>query len=136
MPCIELDLLIAFVNSIDELHEKADEIFLRVSRKELQDIYAASSAYMEYELVHRAKGVPDGEVMEDLDAFSRYPNLGEATLKVETLIKAAELRSGYGLTCFDSIHAATAILHDGVIISSDRAYDNVPGLRRLSPQHI
>jgi len=136
MPCIELDLLIAFVNSEDKLHKKADELFLRISRAELKDVYVASSAYLEYELVHRAKGLQEREIREDLEAFSQYRNLGEASLTAETLARAIELRMQHSHTYFDSLHAATAILNDGVIISVDKAYDNVEGLRRVDPQDL
>ncbi len=136
MPCIELDLLIAFVNSADRLHEDTDALFLKVSRNEIKNVYVASSAYVEYELVHKAKGVEEEEVADDLEAFLNYPNLNEAPLKLETLIKAAELRKTYKLTYFDSLHAATAILNDGVITGTDQAYDSIPSLKRVSPQRI
>lgn len=44
--------------------------------------------------------------------------------------KSQELRKRFDLGVFDSIHAATALLEDGKIASTDSAYDRVQGLTR------
>ena len=54
-------------------------------------------------------------------------------LTCEQIARAAELRREHGLTLYDSHHAASAILYDSRIISTDSAYDSIPGLERIDP---
>ncbi|MCS7385753.1 MAG: type II toxin-antitoxin system VapC family toxin [archaeon GB-1867-005] len=133
MPVIELDMLIAFVNKSDKLHKAADKLFQRIIRGEIRNLKVASSAYLEYELILRSKGYTEFQIRSDLAAFKGIPNLGEAPLTADVLLKASELREKYNLTYFDSLHGATAILLDGEIISSDKDYENVEELKLINP---
>jgi hypothetical protein len=45
MPIIEVDMLIALVNSSDNLHNVADSIFLKIKEKRIKNISVATSAY-------------------------------------------------------------------------------------------
>jgi len=45
-------------------------------------------------------------------------NLGEIPLTSEIIIKALELRRIYNITYFVSLHAASALSHDKIIISN------------------
>ncbi len=47
------------------------------------------------------------------------------------IVSQCDLESKYGLTFFDSLIAASALRSDGVVISDDKAFDNVPGLERV-----
>ena len=42
----------------------------------------------------------------------------------------------YGLTYFDSLHASTALLYDGVIISVDEDYKRVQGLKVVDSKKL
>ena len=136
MPIIELDLLIAFINKADKHHSIADKIFQKIKNNKLKNIHIAVSALLEYELVHKSKGYKEDEIKEDLKLFQKYPNLNEAPITTQTLIKAIELRKTYNLTYFDSLHAATAIQTDKKIISTDTIYDEIPQLKRINPYKI
>jgi len=57
-------------------------------------------------------------------------------LIAQVILKAISLRRKYQLTYFDSLHAATAILHDGTIISSDKAYQEIKELKTIHPEEI
>ncbi|MGQ9469570.1 MAG: hypothetical protein ACUVTD_07100 [Nitrososphaerales archaeon] len=46
---------------------------------------------MEYELILKSKGYSDHQIREDLTAFRNMPNLGEAPLTVNVILKASEL---------------------------------------------
>ncbi|MFQ6071491.1 MAG: type II toxin-antitoxin system VapC family toxin [Methanosarcinales archaeon] len=72
----------------------------------------------------------------NIEMFRNYPNLSEENLSSEIIIKASELREWYGLTYFDSLHAATAILSDKKIVSLDMDYDKVNELTRIDPRFI
>lgn len=136
MPIIELDALIAFVNASDKLHRAAARLFDKICAGKIKGAKAAASAYLEYELVLRSRGYPTPEIREHLAAFKNLPNLGEAPLNLNAVLKAFELREEHGLSYFDSLHAATALLADGEIISSDEAYRKVEGLKVTTLQEI
>lgn len=136
MPVIELDLLIGLVNRDDHLHRIAIKFFEMVRDRMVRDVSIATSALMEYSLVLRSKGIPETEIQRDIALFRSIRNIGEAYLTSETLIKATELRMIYGLTYFDSLHAATAILRDGVIISTDKAYSKIDTIKHIDPRQI
>ncbi|RLE97430.1 MAG: hypothetical protein DRJ96_03965 [Thermoprotei archaeon] len=46
------------------------------------------------------------------------------------------LREAYGLTYFDSLHASSALHHDGAIISVDEDYRRVPMLKVMDPREL
>lgn len=135
MPILELDMLIAFTNASDKHHKLADELFLKIREKKL-DTKVASSAYLEYELVHKSKEYSEEEIRTDIEMFKNFPNLKEEFLNSQIIVKASELRENSGLTYFDSLHAATALLDDKKIISLDLAYDSIDELIRIDPRKI
>lgn len=137
MPAIELDLLIAFVNVSDRHHRVADRVFQRIMTGKIKDVNTASSAYLEYDLVHRSLAYPVEDTRREISSFKNFPNLGEEPLTARVIIEAMRLRETVkGMTYFDSLHASTAILGDGAIISTDPIYDNVDGLNRIDPSKI
>jgi len=131
---VELDMLIALVNPEDKLHEHADRFFEKVARGELRDVRVATSALLEYELTLKSRGYPERDIREDIVAFKNL--LKECPITSEVIVKASELREKYGLTYFDSLHAATAVLADGVIVSSDKDYEKVRGLKAIKPEEF
>ncbi|MEE8400774.1 MAG: PIN domain-containing protein [Candidatus Hydrothermarchaeaceae archaeon] len=137
MPVIELDLLIAFVNSSDRHHQAADRIFRKIKEGDLKDVSAASSAYLEYELVHRSKRYVTEDIRKEISSFKNFPNLGEKPLTSAVITLAMRLREAVkAMTYFDSMHASTALLYDGEIISADPIYDKVDGLTRIGHSKI
>ncbi len=137
MPVIELDLLIAFVNASDRHHQAADRIFQKIMTGKIKDIRTASSAYLEYELVHRSMGYPVEDTRKEISSFKNFPNLGEEPLTVKVILEAMRLREAVkSMTYFDSIHASTAMHSDGDIISTDAIYDKVESLNRIEPSRI
>lgn len=56
-------------------------------------------------------------------------------VEVEDLLQALDLFGSVpGLGSIDAVHAATALRHgSAAIVSADRAFDAVPGLRRVDP---
>jgi len=59
------------------------------------------------------------------------PNTAFEPLTPDGALCAVYLRQTFGLGFFDSHYAATALNLDKTIISFDRVYDNLKGLRRL-----
>ena len=136
MPVIELDMLVGYTNKKDRLHRVASQIFASISEGKLEGVYAASSAYIEYELFSKAMGVPTIQIARELQSFQFFPNLQEHALSLSIILNGSILRDHYGLTFFDSLHASTALANDGDIISVDKAYDNVQGLTRIEPSSL
>lgn len=137
MPLIELDLLIAFVNSADRHHQAADRIFRKIMAGDIKYVHVASSAYLEYELIHRSFSYLAEDIRKEISSFKNFPNLGEEPLTSKIILDAIKLREAIkGMTYFDSIHASTARLYDGEIISTDPIYDKVNALKRIDPSKI
>jgi len=134
MPVIELDMLLAFVNRADSLHEKASKLFTKIVKGEMLNVKVAASAYLEYNLILRSKGYADEDVYQDVMMFKTIPNLGEIPLTSNIILEASNLRRKYGLTFFDSLHAASATIHDKEIISLDTAYANIKELKLTDPR--
>lgn len=65
--------------------------------------------------------------------LSSYPLASERVTKPSpsTFVLAARLEEDYNLDYFDSLVAADALMHDGVIVSTDAEMDKIPNLRRL-----
>jgi predicted nucleic acid-binding protein len=136
VPIIELDLLIAFVNASDKRHEVADKVFREIMNGKIKNAKVASSAYLEYELVHRSLGYPLKDTKREILSFRNFPSLGEESLTSKVIVKAMQLRETIGMTYFDSLHASTALLTDREIISTDSVYDKVDSLTRIEPKHL
>jgi len=134
MPIVELDMLIAFVNPADKLHIYADKLFKAIADGKLRNIRMSTSALLEYELVLRSRGYSEKDIREDLFAFKIL--VKEIPLTGDVIIKASELREKYGLTYFDSLHAATAIVTDDLLISSDKDYEKVKDLKVIKPEEF
>ena len=83
-----------------------------------------------------SRGYSERDIREDLFYFRNFPNLGEAPITLEVLIKASELREKYHLSFFDSLHADISLLFDGVIVSLDKAYESVQGLQALRHDEV
>jgi hypothetical protein len=81
----------------------------------------------------RRRGM-DGEVVREealaAAALCRLHDFGQPELRVALNLVA----SVPGLGMRDAVHAATALRHSiALMVSSDKAFDEVPGLERLDP---
>ncbi|MFQ6071490.1 MAG: hypothetical protein ACE5KT_02160 [Methanosarcinales archaeon] len=45
MPTIELDMLIAFINALDNYHQFAEDLFFNIREGSVKDMQVATSAY-------------------------------------------------------------------------------------------
>lgn len=147
MPVIELDILLGYLVSGDELHGVASAYFSLVLDGKLPKPLVSPFALVELEAGIRSRRIlPWGRPAEsERDVASYMGTLCEALklndinvapLTCSVLAKAGEIRASYGLTYFDSLHAACALNVDGVIVSTDSDYDEVEGLERLDPRDL
>ena len=95
----------------------------------------ASAALLEFDLLLRGKGYSENQRSEQFELLlASYPRAASSVhpFNPTTFVAAANIEDTYGLDYFDSLIAAEAIQHDGQIVSSDRDFDKVPGLQRIS----
>lgn len=86
-------------------------------------------------LIEERRATPEdiAKFFTDLSQLLSLYKLSVFPLTCQQIAKAANLRKKYNLTFYDSHHAASAILYDSKIISTDNTYDSVIGLKRINP---
>jgi len=128
LPVADTDLLFA-LSPRDPKHR----VVLQLVRK--LDIVVPDVVVLEFALVLRNRGKSPQEIRAALQALHtimerlHLPLL--PTLSPSLLSLACELEQRYQLTFFDSLVAATALLHDNQVVSDDKAFDKVRGLTRI-----
>ena len=111
-PCRELVRLLA-----------AEEITADVS----------SEAVQEYVHVRTRKGIQRSQAVDEARAIVALSRVHDVTM-TELQVGLQLFRTHEGLHMRDAIHAATALACQAtVVVSPDRAFDEVPGLERLDP---
>lgn len=131
MPLIENDVIFAYLNEFDPSFSVAERVFSKLSSGSIK-VSISSAALVEMELIYRSENKEDA-LLRDMAALAALPNTTFEPLTPEIALSAVYVRQTYGLGFFDSHYAATALNLDKTILSFDRAYDNVKGLRRLDP---
>jgi predicted nucleic acid-binding protein len=136
---IESDLFIAYMKKSDWLKPKAEEIFSAISSKRLKDIQASSEVLHElyYVFVEHA---PASIILGNAARVATMENIEYIDATREIYLSALELLSTYELgSIFDAIYAATALTEmvpDHTVLSTDSAYDRIPGIARIDPRKI
>jgi predicted nucleic acid-binding protein len=136
---IESDLFIAYMKKDDWLKPRAEEIFDAISSGRLR--YAQASSEVLHELYYVfADHAPASTILGNAARVATMENIEYIDATRETYLSALELLSTYGLgSIFDAIYAATALTdkaHDHTILSTDSAYDRIPGITRVDPREI
>ena len=132
MPLVELDVLMAFLDSSDPGHEEASRV-VELAASGKADVLLSPACLIEISLLYRTLGM-DAELESDLRLLLSIFRGRVGPLGPVEALRAARIRREHGLTFFDSFHAASALsLPDQSIVSFDRAYDRVAGLRRIDP---
>ena len=131
MPLIELDVLLAFINRSDKHHEVASRVIEAAISDE--SYYLSSVALIEMSLIYRSRSM-ESELEEDLRLLLSIFNGRTTQLTPLEVMRATWIRRKYGLSFFDSLHAALAMSLDSTIASFDEAYDGIKGLRRIDPR--
>jgi predicted nucleic acid-binding protein len=112
---------------------------------------AGAAATLEALGAGRARAVTSTTVIEELwhlELSGRIPELAGGTEAMFTLLRpilsvtekivaAAFGVTAHGLGANDRMHVATCQLNDiGTILTADKAFDGVPGLRRVDPADL
>jgi len=129
MPVADTEVLFA-INPKDPRHQHAMRIF-----KEISSLTAPDTALLEFQTVLRARGTTPSEVKMALlalhEALRRNHMEEVKTVNTSLLALQCELKERYGLSYFDSLIAASALVLDRQIVSDDEAFNRLPDLKRI-----
>ncbi|MCW4050824.1 MAG: PIN domain-containing protein [Candidatus Bathyarchaeota archaeon] len=136
---IESDLFIAYMKKNDGLRSTAEEIFKAIQSNKLENIQASTSIIHELYYVF-SDIAPISTILSNAAKISTMENITYIDPTREIQLSALEVMSSYRLTSiFDAIYAATALTNlvpDHIILSTDNAYDKIPGITRLDPRNL
>lgn len=129
MPVVDTEVLFAF-NPGDPKHSRVLKLLSGRA-----DVVAPDVAMLEFQIVLRTRGRGVAQVKAAMlalhEALARHNVKEVKTLDSGLLALQCELEERHGLSYFDSLVAAAALALDQRVISSDKAFDNVPGLERI-----
>lgn len=111
---------------------RAKEFLLKISSGEIE---AYTSCFTWDEMVWVVRKLFGADLSLKLGRkFLSYPNLRLLVVKRATLFKAQEIAEKYRLKPRDAIHAAAAIENKiSIIVSYDKDFDIIDGIRRIEP---
>jgi predicted nucleic acid-binding protein len=136
---IETDMLYAYVKKEDWLKTAANKLISRIIKGEFSTVYASRETLHEIYYVSKAEGVSTDELIARTAALTAIDNLTFLDTTYEIDLLAMTLIRQYGFTSiFDAYYAATALnqIEDHIIISTDTAFDCIPGIKRMDPREI
>jgi len=128
MPVADTELLFA-LNPRDKRHKGA------LKALSIKGLKVPDTAILEFQIVLKARGRKTSEIssaMQALKHIFRQRKIKEvSTISIDLFIKQSEIEEKYGLTYFDSLIAASALMVDGMVVSDDKAFDKIPMLKRI-----
>ena len=131
MPVLDTVVIFGAADSSDRHHDRAKRHLQRIANSE---VYLGTFALLEFDIVMKSRGLSFQERMEKHASLLRdYPELSEKMVGVSpaTLYLASRLEGEAELEYFDAGVAAEALQLDGTVVSTDRAFDRVEGLKRI-----
>jgi len=132
---LDSDIFIAVIKEKDRLKRASLKILKAVERRRLKNAYASVASIQEIIFWLLNRGFKDKILLTVSRAF-KIKNLEWIPLDEEVFLTASALIGEYELGAFDAYIAATALLKDRVILSSDHIYDKIKGIRRMSPEEV
>jgi PIN domain nuclease of toxin-antitoxin system len=137
LPVLETDFLKGIIDPKDKLHSQAKKAMMRVRRGEWT---VASSALLELDLILKNERIGDEERFDVFNALTaEFPSEMIAPITHSSIATAIGLQKTYaGIRSFyfDSIHIGLAIQADGIIVSSDAAFDRISEVKRISLESL
>ena len=116
--------MIALVSVKDKLHTASEKIFKAIDSNKLKNVHIPSSAYLEYELILKSKGVDGNKILKEIVFFQNINNIGEIPLDSKIIVTSIKLREKFQLSYFDSLHVANSMFLDSIIIGTDKTTHN------------
>jgi predicted nucleic acid-binding protein len=128
--------MIALVSVKDKLHTASEKIFKAIDSNKLKNVHIPSSAYLEYELILKSKGVDGNKILKEIVFFQNINNIGEIPLDSKIIVTSIKLREKFQLSYFDSLHVASSMFLDSIIIGTDKDYQKLPHITLLDPRNV
>jgi len=123
----------------DWLKKAATAIIDAIERGRLSTVQASTEVFHELYYVF-SDYVPIQTIMANQAKIATVKNLNYLAPEYTTYLTAFSLMDTYGITSiFDAIYAATALsanVPDHTIISTNKTYDAIKGLKRIDPQKL
>src|SRR5437867_3913585 len=128
-----LDNIVLFgtVERKDAAHVKSRRFLARLAEP---DYYLAGFAMLEFDIVMKSRGFSHGQRMLQHALLAKdYP---DSMVKVRpvsptVLYLSARIEGEEGTDYFDAGVAAEAKCFDGIVVSNDRVFDKLKGLKRI-----
>ncbi len=136
---IESDLFIAYLKKEDWLKLTAEKIFNAIKTNTLQDVQASTDIIHELYYVF-SDTAPIPTILGNTANLATLENITYIDPTREILLSALDLMTSYDLkSIFDAIYAATSLtphVPDHTILSTEQAYDKIPGIERIDPRNL
>jgi predicted nucleic acid-binding protein len=130
LPILDTVVLFAAADLKDKHHELATKHLQEIGDPQ---VYLGTFALFEFDITLKSRGFTFGQRLEKHALLLRdYPLLDRkiAGLSPSTFYLVSKLEEETDLEYFDAGIAAEAMQLDGLVISTDRAFDKVEGLTR------
>ena len=136
---IESDILIAYIKKQDWLKSTAERIIgdvesgvfgiVQIPSEVFHELYYVMSEFTALDIIHT-----------NFSKIRSLKNVEFLEANPETYILAVTLMQTYGIkSFFDAIYAAHTLspeCPDNTILSTDKVYDRIKGIRRVDPRKI
>jgi len=130
---IETDVLLAALNRRDPLRPAAADVL------NTRGLVLSPYSLLEINMLVRAKKIKVGDFeafANELGAYLKARGIAVLQDRPEYHATARSIGRRHRLSFFDSLHAAAAMGESGEIVSVDRAYDRIAGVRRRDPEDL
>ena len=136
---LESDIFIAYMKKEDWLKKAATAIIDAIEKGQLSPVQTSTEVFHELYYVF-SDFVPLQTLMANEARIATIKNLTCIMPDYTTYLTALSVMDTYGITSiFDAIYAATALsanVPDHTLISTDKKYDAIKGLKRIDPQKL
>lgn len=136
---LESDIFIAYMKKEDWLKKVATAIIQAIEKGRLSPVQASTEVFHELYYVF-SDYVPLQTIMANEAKIATINNLKYIAPEYTTYLTALSIMDTFGITSiFDAIYAATALsanVPDHTIISTDKTYDIIKGLKRIDPRKL
>ncbi|MCX8189259.1 MAG: VapC toxin family PIN domain ribonuclease [Nitrososphaeria archaeon] len=134
---LESDVLISYIKKDDWLKSKASSIINAIENGSLKPIQISTEAFHDYIFSEYA---PLQTILLDFAIMSTIKNITYIRPDCTIYLMALTLMDVYNLTSiFDAIYAATVLstsVADHTIISTNKKYDEIKGLKRIDSREL
>jgi len=135
---IETDIILAYIKEDDWLKGYAEDI-IRKAEEGVLKLYVNREIIHELYYLVKRFNIDLTLFLEKIVALTRINNIIWVSTDLELDLTALTLMVEYHInSIFDAYYAATALLRDPdrVVISTDKVYDRIPGIKRVDPEEV